>query len=215
MLMAAWKGGGMLPNDDAQLAQVAKMTPQKWRASSHILRKFFKPEGEQLVHKRVTAERIRAQEISDAKAVNGRKGGSKKKQNGSKTEANAIAIATANEVANDKLTGTPLPIPITDAKASGGKPPSKSPEEQSKTELWQSAVSLLAGQGVPEPQARSLIGKLVKDYDTAGSEIVITAVRGAVAEQPADARAYIKATCQRLAGERKRDGGADWTASAT
>lgn len=98
----------------------------------------------------------------------------------------------------------------------GGKPPErKSPEEMSKTELWNSAVSLLGGQGVPEPQARSLIGKLVKDYKAAGDDIVITAVRAAVAEQPSDARAYLKATCQRLAGERRSDGSSDWTRSAT
>lgn len=102
-----------------------------------------------------------------------------------------------------------------DTSGKDGKPSKKSPEDMSKTELWQSAVSLLSGQGLPESQARSLIGKLVKDYTPAGDDIVITAVRGAVAEQPADARAYIKAACQRLAGERRRDGGSDWTRTAT
>lgn len=97
----------------------------------------------------------------------------------------------------------------------GGEPPArKSAEEMSKTELWHSAVSLLSGQGMPEPQARSLIGKLVKDYKAAGDDIVITAVRSAVAEQPPDARAYLKATCQRLAGERRVDGSSDWTRNA-
>lgn len=96
----------------------------------------------------------------------------------------------------------------TEAKASGGKPPS----EQSKTELWRSAVSLLNGQGMPEAQARSFVGKLAKDYPD--GDTVLDAVRSAVAEQPADARAYLKATCQRLAGERKRNGSADWTGAA-
>lgn len=101
-----------------------------------------------------------------------------------------------------------------EAKASDGKPSVKPPADKSKTELWKSAVSLLEGQGMPEPQARSLIGKLSKDYKSAGEDIVLIAVQGAVSEQPADARAYLKATCQRLAGERKRDGSADWTAAA-
>lgn len=95
-----------------------------------------------------------------------------------------------------------------DTSGKGGKPPA----DQSKTELWRSAVSLLDGQGMPEAQARSFIGKLSKDYP---GDIVLAAVRGAVTEQPADARAYLKATCQRLHGERKRDGTTgDWTGDA-
>lgn len=95
-----------------------------------------------------------------------------------------------------------------EAKASGGKPPS----DQSKTELWRSAVSLLGGQGMPEAQARTFIGKLTKDYPD--GDIVQEAVRATVTEQPADARAYLKATCQRMAGERKADGVEDWTRAA-
>lgn len=82
------------------------------------------------------------------------------------------------------------------AKATGDK----SPAEQSKTELWKAAVSLLSGQGMPEPQARSFVGKLSKDYPD--GDIVLDAVRATVTEQPADARAYLKATCQQMAGER-------------
>lgn len=96
-------------------------------------------------------------------------------------------------------------------EGTGGDPP-RSAAEKSKSELWKAAVSLLNGQGMPEAQARSFIGKLSKDYPT--DDIVLKSVQGAVSEQPADARAYLKATCQRLAGERKRDGSADWTAAA-
>jgi len=95
-----------------------------------------------------------------------------------------------------------------DTSGKGVKPPA----EQSKTELWRSAVSLLDGQGMPEAQARSFIGKLSKDYP---GDVVLDAVRGAVSEQPADARGYLKATCQRLAGEKTRSGTPDWTRDAT
>lgn len=43
------------------------------------------------------------------------------------------------------------------------------------------------------------MGKLVGDYDL---PIVKDAVAAAVSTQPADAREYLKATCQRLRGER-------------
>lgn len=100
------------------------------------------------------------------------------------------------------------PSGISEAEASGAKPPA----DKAKAELWKAAVSLLSAQGMPEPQARALFGKLAKDYPD--GDIVLHAVQAAISEQPADARAYLKATCQRLAGERKRDGGLDWTASA-
>lgn len=88
------------------------------------------------------------------------------------------------------------------AGATGAKPPKapKTPEELAKAELWRAAVSLLGGQGMPEPQARTLMGKLVKDYPN--GDIVLDAVREAVKEQPADARAFLVAACQRLSGQR-------------
>lgn len=110
---------------------------------------------------------------------------------------------------------TPTPISITEPKGSGGNPPAI-PAELSKEELWRYAVALLGGQGVAEKQARSLIGKLSKAYSDVGGDIVATAVREAVTHQPANASEYLVATCQRLAGERGRNGQKihDWTENA-
>lgn len=85
-----------------------------------------------------------------------------------------------------------------EAIASGGKPPA----DFAKAELWRAAVSLLQSQGLPEPQARSLFGKLAKDFPD--GDIVLHAVQAAVAEQPADARGYLVATCKTLAGQRAK-----------
>lgn len=82
----------------------------------------------------------------------------------------------------------------------GGGPPAKSPEDLAKAELWKAAVSVLENGGCPISQCRTFMGKLVQDY---GFEIVKTAVAGAVSTQPAEAREYLKAACQRLKGERK------------
>ena len=94
-----------------------------------------------------------------------------------------------------------------EAKASDGKPSSeirkeRNPEDTAKAELWRTAVSVLAQGGCAnEDQARSFMGKLVKDH---GFDAVREAVSIAVAEQPADTREFLKATCQRIAGERKK-----------
>lgn len=76
----------------------------------------------------------------------------------------------------------------------------KTPDEMTKTELWAAGKSLLLVAGMPEAQCGSYVGKLVKDYT---SDLVVQAVRIAVVEQPADPASFLKATCQRLAGERR------------
>lgn len=77
--------------------------------------------------------------------------------------------------------------------------PEKSPEEMAKAELWRAAVSVLEQGGCPVSQCRTFMGKLVGDY---GFPVVQKAVGQAVTAQPADAREYLRATCQRLKGER-------------
>lgn len=79
----------------------------------------------------------------------------------------------------------------------GNDPPEpekqKTPEELAKQELWRSAVALLASQGIDNQQARTLIGKLGKDY---GTDVVLEAVRSAVVTQPADARSWLVTACK-------------------
>lgn len=82
----------------------------------------------------------------------------------------------------------------------GGQPPAMTAEERTKRELWRAGKSLLRDAGLPEAQCGSFVGKLVQDY---GDAIVIDAVRAAVVAQPADPSEYLKATCQRMRGERK------------
>ena len=77
----------------------------------------------------------------------------------------------------------------------------KHPEEQAKADLWRSAVVVLqAGGCVDEASCRTFMGKLVKDYTF---PVVQQAVASAVSAQPPEAREYLKATCQRLKGERR------------
>ena len=111
-------------------------------------------------------------------------------------------------------TGTRLHInSVANATDGGGSPPAppsqpdpakpakeKTPDDMAKAELWRAAVSVLEQGGCPESQARTFMGKLVKDY---GQDVVRDAVAAAVTAQPADAREYLKATCQHAAGQRQ------------
>jgi hypothetical protein len=72
-----------------------------------------------------------------------------------------------------------------------------------KEQIWQAGKSLLANAGMNKAQCGTFIGKLIKDYD---EPTVLEAVQAGVSEQPADPKSYLKATCQRVAGERKSKG---------
>ncbi|MEJ5127647.1 YdaU family protein [Comamonas sp. MYb21] len=99
----------------------------------------------------------------------------------------------------DHAPAAPQPDDTGSTTASTAKP-AKSPEELAKAELWRAAVSVLEQGGCPQAQARSFMGKLVKDYSF---PVVQQAVAAAVTEQPADAREYLKAACQHGAGQRQ------------
>lgn len=95
---------------------------------------------------------------------------------------------------------TPPPPPATPPEPPAATKKERSPEDIAKAEVWRAAVSVLAQGGCEnEAQARTFMGKLVKDHTF---PVVKEAVAVAVTEQPADAREYLKATCMRLAGAR-------------
>lgn len=60
LLFSAWKRGGVLPNDDAQLAAIARLTPSKWAEHRTVLIAFFMPEGPGLTQKRIRRDLLKA-----------------------------------------------------------------------------------------------------------------------------------------------------------
>lgn len=128
----------------------------------------------------------------------------KPRDNASKRQGEGQGQGDSNSVPDGTDAGASLPV-------DGGVPkpkPEKTPEELAKAELWRAAVSVLEQGGCPPSQCRTFMGKLVQDY---GFPVVKDAVAAAVTEQPADAREYLKACCQRMSGERApamRRGGA-------
>jgi uncharacterized protein YdaU (DUF1376 family) len=200
-----------LPADVQATAKLVRMRSQASDVEA-VLNEFFTLTDAGWTHERCDEEIAKMQDKqakarkSAAASVNARRANAERSLHESPTDVERSLPKTSTDV--ELPTPTPTPI-LSVPKGTGGKPPA----EQSKTELWKSAVSLLNGQGMPEAQARTFVGKLAKDYPD--GDIVLDAVRAAVTEQPADARAYLKATCQRLNGDRKSGGFEDWTRSAT
>lgn len=93
--------------------------------------------------------------------------------------------------------GAAAPAPVDNFQGES-LPPS---EDMARSDLWRVSVKVLqAGGCADETMCRSFMGKLVGDYTM---PIVQQAVAAAISAQPAEAREYLKATCQRLLGERR------------
>lgn len=88
ILMAMWNAGGRLPDDDAKLARVARLSLKRWRAISVDLLSFFEREAGEIGHKRLTRELHKAQVKSEARAAAGARGGT---ATALKTKAHAAA----------------------------------------------------------------------------------------------------------------------------
>jgi len=122
-------------------------------------------------------------------------------------ESSIKSCTSTREARVNDATGTPAEGKGKEGKGkeysvpngTAGEPAAKTPEEMTKDELWRAGKSLLNQAGMPIAQCGSFVGKLVKDY---GNDAVVQAVRTAVVERPADPASFLRATCQRLAGER-------------
>jgi len=74
LLMHYWRKGP-LPDDDTQLAAIAKVPPLKWKRMSSVIRAFFYVGDDGMLHqKRSDEERERRAEISAKRSVAGRAG---------------------------------------------------------------------------------------------------------------------------------------------
>jgi len=60
MIDAMWNAGGRLPNDPQKLARILRVDIRKWKFLSAAVLPFFEVDGDELTHKRVTAELAKA-----------------------------------------------------------------------------------------------------------------------------------------------------------
>lgn len=79
LLMAYWRNGGPLQDDDKRLASIVKATAREWASLRATLAEFFAVEGGLWIHKRVDEERAKAAKFIDKQKANGNKGGRPRK----------------------------------------------------------------------------------------------------------------------------------------
>jgi uncharacterized protein YdaU (DUF1376 family) len=75
ILMAMWRAGGNLPDDDVRLARTARLTLDKWRKIAPTIREFFTKDGDSVSQKRLMLELKIARSKNEKLAEAGRAGG--------------------------------------------------------------------------------------------------------------------------------------------
>jgi len=85
LLMAAWKQGGALPDDDTQLAAITRLSAATWRRQRPVLERFWVIQGGQWRQKRVDAELAKANNMIEQRAIAGKASAAQRWGNGKVT----------------------------------------------------------------------------------------------------------------------------------
>ena len=102
LLMASWKAGGALPDDDARLAATARMTAEEWRQNRGILAEFFTVADGTWRHEDLNERLERAADNKQKRSESGSKGAAKRWQNdgSSSSSSSSEAKASAGDLAS-------------------------------------------------------------------------------------------------------------------
>ena len=98
LIMHAWTSGdGSLPNDDIQLAVIARLSISAWRKHRDVIMPLLLVEGDRLVSKRARKEIERAKGVSERRRDAQTKSVQSRAQNDSKTDCKPIAKRAQND----------------------------------------------------------------------------------------------------------------------
>lgn len=207
LIMAAWSRGGTLPNDPAQLAGMAKMSPAAWRRASAVILPFFKATGQTLAHKRIVEEFEKAQRLSETRRQNGGKGGRPRKlevtgekptgfENPPFSKANAKLSETPTRVA------LPSPSPHPSDGSEGKEPSAQIDVVDPDGTAWRMAKLLLEERANLSPEAAGrFFGKLLSEHGLEARDL-FSAVAEANANATQDPKAFLTKAAQNRAKRR-------------
>jgi uncharacterized protein YdaU (DUF1376 family) len=109
LIMAYWVSG-KLPNDDRQLATIAKLTDREWKACKAVLSEFFGPDWSS--HKRIDKEIAKATEISDKRRANVmRRYNKPPTSEPTNVPTNEHTLHTSHNTKEEKIEGADAPPP--------------------------------------------------------------------------------------------------------
>lgn len=176
LIMHYWRHRG-LPNDDAQLARIARLNPPLWDGMRETIRAFF--DGTTWTHSRIDRELLKYDDFLEKQRSNGSRGG--RKANPTATQAEP----TANPTAKPK-------------KAISQPQPDISKEIDSEfAEFWKAYPRKADKKG-----ARAAYAKARK---TAAAEVILTAVKHFAEQVQGKDQQYVPYGVRWLSHERWAD----------
>lgn len=186
LLAAMWRRNGSVPDDDRDNARILGLTPAKWRKVKARLTQTvsgFHVEGGTIWQEKLQKTWKNTQEKIDKNRENGARGGNAKhNKNNNLAQANGSVSLKRNS-------SIPEPEPDITLEPNGSKG-ADAPLviDARKDAIWRRGVPFLCENGVPEKQAKSLIGRWLRD---AGADAVFEALADARKAATGDPVPYI------------------------
>jgi len=191
LIMHYWQNGS-LPVEDVKLARIARLTPKEWASVCHTIAELFASDWR---HKRIDAELAKASENMERRSAAGKAGASARYGN-----RNGNRIATAGQ----SHSNPPSPSPGVEAKASPPSDPNGSAQnapngrdDPVKT-MFDTGVRVLTERGIPERQARSVLGKCRGELKDDGK--LLSILLSVDRENPVEPLAYLSKAVAKVAG---------------
>lgn len=169
LLMSCWRTG-YVPDDDAQLAAICRVSTQKWsHGMSEIIRPFFTSDGEKLTNKRLDIEREKSALLS-AKQRKKKADWWEEKKAAELNEINVVSSecgSTAVEPTRARSTTTTTEEESLESKIQPSAGAEAAPLAERipdiRSELWSEGLAIVRGiTGKPEAASRAIVGRLAK-----------------------------------------------------
>jgi len=176
LILHYWRNKG-LPDDDERLARITKLPLRIWQDIRPTIQDFF---FDGWKHERIEFELTEAARTSAAARRAGKASGEVRRAKKLANDRSTPAERSLNDNPNESPTPTvTVTESISEAKASGGEPPSGGPVyTDSKHELWGEGVAILGQFGIPTKSAKPNIGRWLRDAKD-DAQAVLSAIQRA------------------------------------
>ena len=184
LLAHYWRTGKPLADDAETLARIARAAPDEWARHEATIRALFLPQGGKLAHKRVEAELAKARANIESLSKRGKRGAEKRwNSQGIAEPCNSHQSVNAQAMAGDAP--SPSPSPSVSKETAAGPHGIAG----AKAAIFRQGLAYLSRNGVPEKQARTLLGKW---RGVAGDGAVLDMLGKAEAEGVSEPVAWIE-----------------------
>ena len=201
LLMAMWRAGGSLPAADANLAKLARCTPDQWAEVRLTVLPYFKRSRGRLTHKRLASEMAKYETVSGKRSEAAQSRATKKGRNSrdlgsakaEETNSNCTHNQNQNQSSSEDKSSGPQ------ADLSGHQPTGPVANAlDPNAEAWRLGVGVLVAQGrMTEKSARTFFGGLLKGIK---AEDLMPAIGQAIVSKTQDPQGYLSAAAHRLKG---------------